>query len=465
MVMTLTAYDEALGYFDCDPRTPFLRRMLHGLKSVEDNSQSTGWTDGFRIGWNAEFLRDLDVELKLTFLAHEVLHVFFKHMYRRAGRDIKLWNIACDLAINQILVKAGFTPIPNWLYPGQGKYAHLPLDLSAEMYYEMLVNQQSQEQPQDQSQGDDQEDEGAPEPPQADEGDSPESDEEKGGDEQTPDDPNNQDSGTPESGGDQESDSGQEEAGGAPEDSEGESDQQASVPGAGSDFGEEMAGDLREPDVSPDEVADRQREIEANIVLSQADRIKRGSGLAAFGRVIGEAKKVRRSLESEIAEFVTAIPRGEEDWARPNRRFIGQGIYLPSETGEQLEPLAVAIDTSASIHDDLLTRFALHLNEIIALNPMSVIIIYCNNRVQRVERWEPGDPPIKFAAVGGGGTSHIPVFEVMRSIEDVSALICFTDLETVFPPVAPHYPVLWINFATNGAKAPFGRTIQLAECS
>jgi len=52
---------------------------------------------------------------------------------------------------------------------------------------------------------------------------------------------------------------------------------------------------------------------------------------------------------------------------------------------------------------------------------------------------------------GGGGTSHIPVFEyIARHHLEPDLFIGITDLRSVFPEKKPHYPVLWVapRFAT-----------------
>jgi predicted metal-dependent peptidase len=42
-------------------------------------------------------------------LEHEVMHPALQHHTRRNGRDPSRWNMACDYAINPILVDAGLT--------------------------------------------------------------------------------------------------------------------------------------------------------------------------------------------------------------------------------------------------------------------------------------------------------------------------------------------------------------------
>lgn len=75
-------------------------------------------------------------------VAHEVLHCGLKHFARRNGRNPRRWNRAGDLAINWILREAGFRLPAGALIPGEGQYAHLPVGLSAEQYYDLLGDEE-----------------------------------------------------------------------------------------------------------------------------------------------------------------------------------------------------------------------------------------------------------------------------------------------------------------------------------
>lgn len=87
----------------------FFATLVMSTEIKEDRSTPTAWTDMIRIGYNPDFLESLgDTEIVLFVLAHEVMHIVFKHGLRRHGRNPTRWNIACDFAINLILKKSGF---------------------------------------------------------------------------------------------------------------------------------------------------------------------------------------------------------------------------------------------------------------------------------------------------------------------------------------------------------------------
>ena len=82
-------------------------------------------------------------------LVHEVMHCKLKHMLRRSNRDRRLWNIACDLAINSILQEAGFVLPDEGVFAGGRDYEDMPVSLAAEDYYRRLVVREQQQQQQD----------------------------------------------------------------------------------------------------------------------------------------------------------------------------------------------------------------------------------------------------------------------------------------------------------------------------
>jgi len=68
---------------------------------------------------------------------HEILHITYCHHLRMGNRDPGLWNIACDIEINQ-LISSTITTLPS----GALMYYHfdLPKGLTAEEYYSILDN-------------------------------------------------------------------------------------------------------------------------------------------------------------------------------------------------------------------------------------------------------------------------------------------------------------------------------------
>ena len=88
---------------------PFFGSLALRLRLKADPACADMWTDGKTLGYNPAFSTALSQKSLVGAMAHEVLHLAFGHHLRRKGRDAKMWNRACDLAINHILMESGFT--------------------------------------------------------------------------------------------------------------------------------------------------------------------------------------------------------------------------------------------------------------------------------------------------------------------------------------------------------------------
>ncbi|HNC27459.1 MAG TPA: hypothetical protein PLR55_11120, partial [Accumulibacter sp.] len=82
---------------------PFFGVLSLKLDLIEDRSVKTLRTDGRKLWFNPEYASSLNRYEIVGVVAHEVLHCANGHAWRRGDRDPKVWNQACDLAINPIV--------------------------------------------------------------------------------------------------------------------------------------------------------------------------------------------------------------------------------------------------------------------------------------------------------------------------------------------------------------------------
>jgi predicted metal-dependent peptidase len=94
---------------------PFFATLALRLRLQEDEGCGNAWTDGEVLGYNSAYILTLKDDELLGLMAHLVMHPACGHHRRRGGRDVLLWNIACDYAINWLLLDAGFTLPPDFL--------------------------------------------------------------------------------------------------------------------------------------------------------------------------------------------------------------------------------------------------------------------------------------------------------------------------------------------------------------
>ena len=97
---------------------------------------STFATDGFRIFYNESFVEKLTDEEIRGVLSHELLHVLTDSLGRERGRNHALWNVACDYAINAMLLTMGFK------IPDGGLLCDEYVGLTSEEIYERIFTTQ-----------------------------------------------------------------------------------------------------------------------------------------------------------------------------------------------------------------------------------------------------------------------------------------------------------------------------------
>ena len=83
--------------------------LLFRLGAQACSSIATMATDGVSLYFNPQFVETLSAAEIAGTLAHEVMHPALQHHIRRGGRNPRRWNMACDYAINPMLVDAGLT--------------------------------------------------------------------------------------------------------------------------------------------------------------------------------------------------------------------------------------------------------------------------------------------------------------------------------------------------------------------
>jgi predicted metal-dependent peptidase len=121
-----------------DTRSAFFASLVLRLRPEPCWDVDTMATDGKKLRYYPPFVTALSPDELVGVLAHEVMHCALAHPARRGGRDPERWNVACDLAVNPLLVRAGIVLPPTRLMPGEGMYSGLEPGKAAEEYYALL---------------------------------------------------------------------------------------------------------------------------------------------------------------------------------------------------------------------------------------------------------------------------------------------------------------------------------------
>lgn len=182
---------------------------------------------------------------------------------------------------------------------------------------------------------------------------------------------------------------------------------------------------------------------------------------ASMERFIDALVKPKVNWKERLHNFLSEIAKNDYDWARPNKKMLPYGLFMPSLYSETAGTIAVFIDTSGSIDSKTLNAFGAEIQAIREeVRPSETHLIYCDAQVNSAYVLSDEDA-CTLTMHGGGGTDFKPPFKYLekRNIEPKCA-VYLTDGYGPFPDEADiPYPVLWV--MTSDVIAPFGETIPI----
>lgn len=398
---------------------PFLGALVLRLPLVAAGPWCrTTATDARRLYFNPQWIGSLtSAELQFA-LAHEALHCALGHFARRGHRSQRLWDLACDFAINPLLIDEGLKP------PLGSQVLDLYRGMAAEEIYPCLDDSLDQETLDDHVWDGDEGGQGG--------------------------------RGEDQNGGEG---SGARSEPGAPAEDDGETPPRV---GAGDTADEACASPP--PPLSAREKEQLQQQWQRHLAGAAQRASEAGKLSGKLARLADTALAPQVSWRAALAQYLSQAARDDYSWLRPSRRSSGSPdeVLWPSLRSHAGD-IFVALDTSGSISDTDLAQFVGELNAIKGTLPVRITLLACDAALAPdapwvCEPWQELRLPRKFA--GGGGSAFAPVFEWLeREGAHPDALLYFTDGEAEFPKQAPYYPVLWL--IKGKAPVPWGRRIQL----
>ena len=393
-------------------RSPYFYTLAMFARFELSEQVPTAATDGRTVFINKGFWEPLTAPQQDGLLLHEVLHAALQHLTRREGRDPELWNIAADAVINGMILKEGYA-LP------EGGVIRPDLEaLSVAEAYERVLREREQ-----------------PDPSQEGDG-------------------SGDGSGDPKDG-----------AGKKGKPSLGNAPGKDLLPQAPSDA---EANQLSEPS-KPAQPANASKSAADDGHWQNAhEQAKLAQQSKQPGRMPGNLMREMREWAGSRLDWRTYLWRyltqTPTDFTDFDRRFVGNGVYLDTISGESVQVL-VCVDTSGSINNDYLRCFIGELQGILRAYPhMRCELYYADTQLfgpYPMRANAPIPPP-----QGGGGTDFRPFFEAIRGHAfgwGRSVAIYLTDGWGSFPERAPKMPTLWV--VTPGGidldKFPFGEAIRL----
>jgi predicted metal-dependent peptidase len=393
-----------------------LRLPMHAAKP--DWCPTTA-TDARAFYYNPEYIASLSLDQTQFMLAHEALHCALSHFARRQHRVVHKWDLACDYAINPLLLDDGLKAPPNALVMPMYK------GMTAEEIYPLIDDNDESETLDKHAYDRDNQSQGSKS--RMDEKDLDRQQKER-----------------------QQSEPDQEE--GQQGKDGGERPPQAQ-PDEGGGAGEP------EP-LTPDEQETLSVQWQQRMAGAAQQAMQAGKLGGELKRLIDHLLQPQLPWRMLLARYMTAISRDDYSYSRPSRR---EGDFvLPSLRSRQMD-LVVAIDTSGSIKDSEMEEFIDEVDALkgqvrarVTLLPCDAAL--CEGAPFRFEPWEQFCRPRDLK--GGGGTSFVPVFQwVDREGAQPDLLVYFTDADGEFPKQEPHYPVIWL--VKGRSQVPWGQRIQL----
>ena len=405
---------------------PFLGSLVLRLPL---RAADAGWcpttaTDARAFYFNPEYIAALSLAETQFMLAHEALHCALSHFARRQHRVRHKWDLACDYAINPLLIDEGLKPPPNALI--------MPayLGMTAEEIYPLIDdNDQSEtldthayDQDSDSQQG-------------------------SQGQELSERDLAN---------GSRARESGEGERGGM---GQGES-QQAEADDSNGQRPAPSDGQSAPPPLTPDEREQLRVQWQQRLAGAAQQAMQAGKLGGELRRLIDHLLQPQLPWRSLLARYLSALARDDYSYARPSRR---EGDFiLPRLRSDQLD-LVIGLDTSGSIRDAEIEEFIAEIDALKGQLRARVTLLPCDAALSpgapfEFEPWERFHRPEQLH--GQGGTSFLPVFDWLAARDhQPDLLLYFTDAQGAFPPAAPAFPVLWL--VKGRSQVPWGERLQL----
>lgn len=239
--------------------------------------------------------------------------------------------------------------------------------------------------------------------------------------------------------------------------------------GAGQDSEQQLAQRLQSAagaEAYQGDVLDSQQSLEEAQAAGAESRSRlsaddwRAAMAQAYGRMPGALRRQVQPLLNPEIDWRTLVncflsslrnpPR--RTWSRRSRRVE----ILPGKYREPEYSLAVVVDSSGSITDEMLQAFVREVSGLASMQGFACWWVSADCKVQSYV--EPGAPPPDDWP-GGGGTDFRPAIE-FAAAKQVDGVIYFTDGYGEYPSKQPDFPVIWI--MPHPVSVPFGKTVKLA---
>jgi predicted metal-dependent peptidase len=383
---------------------PFFATLLLRTEVTITDRVPLAATDGERMYFNPDFLAKLSIEDVMCVMCHEIGHDSLLHSLRLGARNAELWNIACDHAINLMLIDQGFTCPKGVQWCADAKYKGWSAD---KIYDDLRRNPPPKPSP---SQGDG-------------EGDGDEDDD------------------------------GQ--SGGQPQPGKGKPGKGRPGNGQPRDW---LHGDVL-PSPAKTEAEQAAAEQKAKQRVASAANMARMAGKLSgdLERMVDEFLETKVPWTDVLRDFMLRVVKSRESWNHRNKRF--SHIYLPRRFEKQMGPIVFIPDTSGSMWGDDMEKICSEMAHCASqTQPENITVLWTDTAVKGTQVFTPDEFEFsKLKPMGGGGTDMCVGLKAAEALEP-QVVVLLTDGYTPWPTDVP-FPLIVV--CTTDIEAPVGVTIHI----
>jgi predicted metal-dependent peptidase len=237
---------------------------------------------------------------------------------------------------------------------------------------------------------------------------------------------------------------------------------------------DDLRRDEGEGQSSDGQTSDLKSDLAARVWASRLMRAQAGDKPGGLLRELaGDFPVVKTPWPQILRSYLqdAVMPTTRENFNRPSRRVLSldSEFFEPSYQPENgVRRIGVAIDTSGSIDERILLRFASEVEAVQKRTGAELYVVVCDADVTGeflipaygktfTQRYKNGDVVFR----GGGGTDFAPALAKLNA-SNVKVGLYLTDMAGNFGERKPKMPFIWCSTAP-GSEAPpgFGRTIYL----
>jgi len=381
---------------------PYFGTVASSLTLEKNNDILTFTSDGVKMRYNSEYLDKLSIEEVEFVMANGAMHSVLKHHERLNGRTRWLWQTATDYVVNAMLVKNGMQ-LPEYAYFEQ-KFVGMYVEEVYEMLRAEMMDNTDHSMEQETEQITDSDDTGV-------------------------DNLHMQKEHTP--------DINAEET------------------------EEEQNAEDKEEESTSSKSDEKQEEMKEQFEQIFQKHKRQGNLPQNMHLVVPEYFSHKVDWREFLYGYIATHAKSTYSFSPPNMKYLYRGICLPSLSSDLLR-IVVAIDTSGSVDEELLSTFMGEVSSVMQQYPnYEIDLITADAKIQTHRVFLPGES-LDYEVSGGGGTDFRPVFDYIdKHIDYPTLLIYFTDGDGRFPEFEASYDVLWV--MPDEVVVPFGEVVVLEE--